>query len=180
MNQPCDFFIFWLSKIHISSTVIVSSVFPPRYHLSSDQHRHITVLCYASFSWSQDELIVFVLSSDNASSHRIPSRAKTKTLNMHHHRQPASPDRLTPNLHYYKNIISALTTLSITQPHLHFASSLAKAPWHQSSTRRYRFLSPSSHAYHPSAQWHPRWWTSRASFAFRIAYQYVNSREKIF
>jgi hypothetical protein len=43
---------------------------------------------------------------------------------------------LTPTLHYYKNVISTLTTISITQPRLHFVSSLARAPCHRSSTRR--------------------------------------------
>jgi hypothetical protein len=67
-----------------------------------------------------------------------------------------------------------------TQSRLHFASSLARAPHHRCSTHRRLFLSPLSHAYHPSAQWHPRWWPSRPSFASRIIYRYVNSCKKIF
>jgi hypothetical protein len=45
---------------------------------------------------------------------------------------PLSLNRLTPSFHYYKNVISTLTTLSITQPRLHFTSPLIRA-WHPSS-----------------------------------------------
>jgi hypothetical protein len=62
--------------------------------------------------------------------------------------------QLDPTLHCYKNAISTLDTLSITQSCLHFASSLARAPHHWSSTRRCRSLLPSSHANHPSTQRH--------------------------
>jgi hypothetical protein len=87
----------------------------------------------------------------------------------------SSPDSPTITLHCYKKVISILPTLPITQPHLHFASSLARASHHRSSTRRHRSLSLSSHAHHLSAQRHPRWWTSRPSFASWTAYQHVNS-----
>jgi hypothetical protein len=43
---------------------------------------------------------------------------------------------LTPTLHYYKKVISTLVTHLITQPYLYFASSLVRAPRHQSSTHR--------------------------------------------
>jgi hypothetical protein len=39
---------------------------------------------------------------------------------------------------------------------------------------------PSFHAHRPSAQRHPRWWTSRPSFICRTTYQHVNSCKKIF
>jgi hypothetical protein len=95
----------------------------------------------------------------------FPSRAKTETLNMHHRRQPPSPERPTLTLHCYKKVILILITLLTTQPHLHFAYSLARAPRHRSFTRRHRFLSPPSHVHHPSAQRHPWWWTNRPFFA---------------
>jgi hypothetical protein len=73
-----------------------------------------------------------------------------------------------------------LITLLTTQLCLHFASSLARAPRHQSSTRRCYSLSLLSHTHCPSAQWHPRWWTSQPSFTSWIAYRHVNSRKKYF
>jgi hypothetical protein len=50
-------------------------------------------------------------------------------------------------LHCYKNIISTMATLRTTQPCLHFASSLVRAPRHQSSTHHHCSLSPMSHAW---------------------------------
>jgi hypothetical protein len=70
--------------------------------------------------------------------------------------------------------------LSTTQRSFHFASSLARAPCHQSFTHCCRSHSPPSHTHHPSAQWHPRWWTIRPSFTSQTTYRYVNSRKKIF
>jgi hypothetical protein len=107
-----------------------------------------------------------------------PSQAKTEALNPHHRGRLPSPNRLTPILHCYKKIISTLTTLRTTQPRLYFASSIARAPWHRSSTRHRRSLSPLSHSHHPSAQWLSRWWTSRPTFTSQTAYRYVNSRKK--
>jgi hypothetical protein len=75
-----------------------------------------------------------------------------------------------------KKIILSLTTLPNTQLRLYFASSLAGAPSHRSSTRHHRSLSPLSHTHHPSAQRHPQWRTSRLSIASRTVYQHVNSR----
>jgi hypothetical protein len=71
-----------------------------------------------------------------------------------------------------------LTTLPTTQSRLHFASSPARATCHRSSTCRCRSFSPSSHVYHPSAQWYPRWWNNRPSFTFWTTYQHVNSCKK--
>jgi hypothetical protein len=127
---------------------------------------HTTVLCHASFPWSHDELTTSTSSSGNAPSYRLPSRAKIKPLNPHHRHRPPSPDRPTLTLHCYKKVISTLATLPTTQPHLHFASSLARALHHQSSICRYHSLSLPSHIHHPSTQWHSWWWTSRPSFCF--------------
>jgi hypothetical protein len=149
-------FIFQPSKIHVSPTGVVSCLSPPRCHLSSDQRRHATTPYHSSFPLSQDELTASASSSDNALSHCLPSRAKTKTLNPQHHRRLLSLNRPTHTIHCYKKIISILATLPITQLCLYFASSLARAPRHRSSTRRRHSLSLLSHAHHPSAQQHPQ------------------------
>jgi hypothetical protein len=72
-------FIFWPSKIRVSLTGVVSSLFAPRCHLSSDRCRYVVMSCHAYFSWSQNELTASTLSSDNVSSCWLPSRAKTET-----------------------------------------------------------------------------------------------------
>jgi hypothetical protein len=90
-----------------------------------------------------------------ASSHGIPSRAETETLNLYHSRRQLSLDLSTHTLHWHNNIISILVTLPTTQPRLLFTSSLARAPHHRSSIRHRCFLS-SSHAYHLSTQQHSR------------------------
>jgi hypothetical protein len=51
-------------------------------------------------------------------------------------------DRPTSTLHCYKKIISTLVTLPTTQSHLHFVSSLARAPRHRSSTRYHTPIIP--------------------------------------
>jgi hypothetical protein len=56
-----------------------------------------------------------------------------------------SSDHPTPILHCYKKIISTVATLPTTQLHLHFASSVARAPRHRSFTHHHRSLSPLSH-----------------------------------
>jgi hypothetical protein len=135
---------------------------------------------HASFPLSQDELAASALASGNALSCCLPSRAKTEAFNPHHHRRLLSPDSLAPTLYYYKKNISTLATLRTIQPRLHFTSSIARAPRHQSSTHCCHSLSFLSHAHHPSIQWHMQWRTSRPSFASWIVYQHVNSRKKIF
>jgi hypothetical protein len=85
-----------------------------------------------------------------------PSRAETKVLNLHHRYWPPSTDSPTPTHHCYKNVISILVTFPTTQPRLHFASSLIRAPHHWSSTRCHHSLSPLSHIHRSSAQRHPR------------------------
>jgi hypothetical protein len=150
------FFIF-PSKIHVSLTDVVSSISSPWYRLSSGQRHHAITPCHASFPWSQDELGTSASSFGDVSSCHLPSRFETETLNPHH--SLSSPDSPTPILHWYRKVISILITLHITQPHLHFTSSLVKAPRHRSSIRHRRSLSSSSHTHHPSTQRHSRWQT---------------------
>jgi hypothetical protein len=144
------FFIFQPSKISVSPISIVSSIFPPRCHLSYGRRRHIVTPCHTSFSLNQDELATSASSSGNASSCSLSSRVKIEALNLHHHSRPPTLDHPTPTLHCYKKIISTMATLPTTQPRLYFTSSLARAPHHQSSTHCYHSLSPMSHAHHPS------------------------------
>jgi hypothetical protein len=136
--------------------------------------------CHTSFPLSRDKLATSASCSGNASPVAPHSWAKTETLNTHHRRRSSSPDRPTPILHCYKKVILTLTILPTSLLHLHFDSFWARAAHHQSSTCRCRSLSPLFHAHRPSVQWHPRWWTSRPSFASWTAYRYVNSRKKIF
>jgi hypothetical protein len=145
-------FIVRPSKIRFKPIDVVSSLSPPWCCLSFDRRRHAAVLCHTSFPWSQDELAAAVSPSGNASSRCLPSRAETKALNPHHRHRPPSPDHPTPTLHCYKKVISILATLPTTQPRLHFASSLARAPRHQSSTHCRHSLSPPSHIHRLSAQ----------------------------
>jgi hypothetical protein len=112
----------------------------------------VIVPCHASFPWSQNELVASASSSGKASPHRLPSRTTSEALNLHHCHWPPSLYSSTPTLHCYKKVNSTLATLPTTQLCLPFASFLAKAPHHRSSTRHYRSLSPQSHAHHPSAQ----------------------------
>jgi hypothetical protein len=146
-----NFLYFLIRKIHISLTDVVSSISPPWCHFSSDRHRHTATPCHTSFPLSQDELTASTLSSNNALSHRLPLRAETKTLNLQHRLRLLSSIRPTHILHCYKNTISTLVTLSITQLRFHFTSFSARAPRHQSSTCRRHSLSPLSHAHRPSA-----------------------------
>jgi hypothetical protein len=67
------FIIFRFSKIRVSSTDIVSSTSPTRCRLFSGRCRHAVALCHTFFSWSQDELVAFASSFNNASSRRLPS-----------------------------------------------------------------------------------------------------------
>jgi hypothetical protein len=140
-------FIFCLNKIHVIPTDIVSSLFPPRCHLSSGQRRHAVTPCHASFLLSQDDLTASASSSGNVLSYRVPSRTETEALNLHHCRRLPSSERLTLTLHCYKKIILILSTLSITRSRLYFVFSLARASHHRSSTRRRHFFSLLSHAH---------------------------------
>jgi hypothetical protein len=155
-SSPSIFIIFWPSKIHVSPTNVVSSLFPLQCRLSSNWHHHATAPCHASFLWNQDEFATSNSSSDNTSSCRLSSRAETEAMNLHHRRWPPSPDSptSTPTLYYYKKFILILATFPTTQLRLYFVSSLVRAPCHQSSTRHRRSLSPLFHAHRTSAQQH--------------------------
>jgi hypothetical protein len=120
-------------------------------------------LCHASFPLNQDEFAASTSSSSNASSRRPPLEPKPKHW-----------------IRCYKMIISTLATLPTIQSRLHFASSLAKAPHHQSSTRRRCSFLSLSHTHRHSTQWHSHWWTSWPYFAFWTTYRYVNLHKKIF
>jgi hypothetical protein len=146
------FFIFWPSKIRVNPTGVVCSLSPPRCRRFFDRRRYTITPCHASFSLSQDKLTASASSSDNASSHRLPSRVKTEVLNPHHCCRLPTPGRPTLTLYCYKKIISTLVTLPTTQLCLHFVPSLARVPRHQSSTSHRRSLSPMYHIHCPSAQ----------------------------
>jgi hypothetical protein len=150
------FFIFWYIKIRASPIGVVSSLSPPRWRLSSGRHHHTVAPCHTSFPLSQDELSTSASSSSNDLSRHLPSRVKTEALNPHHRCRLPSSNLSTPTLHCYKNIISTLATLPTTQPCLHFASFLARAPCYRSSTHRRRSLSLLPHTHRRSAQRHLR------------------------
>jgi hypothetical protein len=135
-----DFLYFWPSKIRVTPTHVVSSLSPSQCCLSSGWRRHTTAPCHTSFSLSQNELAAAASSFNNTCSWRLPSPAETEALNPHHHHRPPSPDRLTPTLHYYKNVISTLVTIPTIQPHLHFVRSLARVTHHRSSTHHHHSL----------------------------------------
>jgi hypothetical protein len=170
------FFIFWLSKIHISLIGVVSFLFSPRCHLSSDRRCHAIS---RFLSLEPRQLAAFASYFGNALFRHLPSRSKIEVLNPHHRRRPPFLDSLTPTLHYYKKFISILITLPTTQLRLYFASSLVRASRHQSFTHHRRFLSPSSHSNRSSAQRQTRWWTSRPSFTSRKAYRHINLYKNI-
>jgi hypothetical protein len=144
LNRLTGFSLFFSSVRFVSAQL--SSSLPFSLPGAASPPAHIVTPCHTFFPWSQDELIVSASSSSSASFRRLLSRAETEALNLHRHCQPTFSDRSTSTLHYYKNVISILVTLSTTQQHLYFISYLARAPCHRSSTRYHRSLSPSSHA----------------------------------
>jgi hypothetical protein len=149
LNRPLGFYSFF-SPVRFTSVNwrrLLSFPFLVPHLLQPTSPHHDTAPCHASFSWSQDELTVSSSSSSNTSSHRISPQAETKALNSHHHHRPPYPDRPTLTLYCYEKIVSTLPTLPTTQSCLHFASSLARAPHHQSSIHHHCSLSPSSHAH---------------------------------
>jgi hypothetical protein len=163
-----NFIIFWRNKICVSSTDVVSFLSPLRCHLSSDWCRHVAVPCHASFLCSQDELAASALSFGNASSSRLPFWVETKhwirSTDASHSPRTA---RLPPST-------------AIKRSSQSWSLSLARAPYHLSSTHCRRSLSPLSHVHRPSAQRHLRWRTSWPSIAFRTTYRHVNSCKNIF
>jgi hypothetical protein len=169
-----DFLYFWPSKICVSPTDVVSSLSSFRCRLSSDRHCHaVCRVALRSHGAKTSSLLPLHLPATLCPV--VSSRVETEALNLHHRRRPPSSDRSTPTLHSYKNVISTLVTLSTTQARLHFASSLARASHHWSSTRHRHSLLLSSHAHRLSAQRHPRWRTSRIFFTSLTAY-WLNKR----
>jgi hypothetical protein len=126
LNQLCEFSLFF-DLVRFAS---IQPALSPPFLLPgvTSPPVDLVMLHHASFPWSQDQLTNYTSSFGNASSRRLPSWVKIEALNLHHHRQPPSPNRPTLTLHCYKKVISTLITLSITQSRLHFTSTLAKAP----------------------------------------------------
>jgi hypothetical protein len=186
LNRPCEFSLFF-GPVRFTSAQLMSSPLFPLLGATSPpadivmMSRSITLPFYWTKMSSLPLLYLLAMMCPVASPlDHLPSQTETEALNLHHcHRLPSS-DRPTPTLYCYKVIIATLATLPTTQPRLYFASSLASAPRHQSSTRRHCSLSLLSHAHRPSAQWHPQWRSSRPSFASRTTYWYINSHKKIF
>jgi hypothetical protein len=132
-----NFLHFLPSKICVSPTGVVSSLVPPLLRPTSPHRR--TVLLFLPMGPRRAHCLCFIFWQCF-----IPppsSQNKTEALNLHHHCRPLSPDKPTP---------TTLVTLPTTQPRLHFASSLARAPCHWSNTRCHRSLSPPSHTHRPS------------------------------
>jgi hypothetical protein len=150
IDRVIFFFIFQSSKIHVSPTSIVSSLSSPWCRLSSVRCRHAATPYHASFPWSQDDLAASASSSSNTLSRCLPPQTETKALNPHQRRRPPSPNHPILILHCYKNVILTLTTILITQSHLYFTSSLARAPSHWSPTHHHRSISSLSHTHRPS------------------------------
>jgi hypothetical protein len=120
------FFIFWPSKIRVSPTGIISSLFPPRCRFSFGRRRHATTPCVTLPShWVKTSSLppLHLL----AMLHPVTSPLEPKL------RICITVTGRPPTLHCYKKIISTLITLLITQPSFHFASSLAIAPCHWST-----------------------------------------------
>jgi hypothetical protein len=143
------FFIFCPSKICVSLTVVLLHFSSPVLSLlrSMSSRHHIV----SHFSLSQDELAASDSSFDNVLSYCLPFQVETEVLSSHYRRRITSLNRLTHTLYYYKKIISILVTHLTTQPRLHFASFLARAPRHQSFVCYSRSLSPLSHAHYSLA-----------------------------
>jgi hypothetical protein len=165
LNQSCEFFLFFGPERFVLVQLTSSPPFPYP-SVASPLNGIVMPLCRVTLPshWVKTSSIRHL--SATLCPTVSPSRTGTETeaLNLHHHRNLPFLDRLTLTLFWCKKIISALITLSTTQPRLYFAFSLGKTPGHQSSIHHRRSLSPFSHVHHPSAQWHPRWWISRHSF----------------
>jgi hypothetical protein len=104
-----DFSYFLASKICVSPTGVVFSLFSPRCRLSSGQRCHTAVPCHASFPWIQDELSASTSSSDNASFHHSPSRAETEAINLHHPLQEKQ-FIITPPIYFWYGLIIVADT----------------------------------------------------------------------
>jgi hypothetical protein len=130
LNLTCIYFKkIKLTYHYFKCLLFICSNWIDRCHLSFCRCHHATALCHTFFPWSQHDLAAFASSSSNTSSHRVPSRAEIEALNPYHYRWPPSLDHTTPTRHCYKKVISALITLSTTQPGLYFTSSLPRTPY---------------------------------------------------
>jgi hypothetical protein len=122
------FLQFSVSKIRVSPTHVVSSLFPPRCRFYSVRRRHTVTPCHASFSCSQDEFAPSTSSSVNTSSRRLPSQAEIKVLNLYHRHSPTlilncykkSHLNLGHSLHHSTtSLFYLLTSQSATSSELH-------------------------------------------------------------
>jgi hypothetical protein len=159
------FFIFRPSKIRANPTDVVSSLFLLRCRLTSGRRRHTIVPFYALFPLhllAMIRLVAFPLESKPK--HWIHITVVDHSL---------WTARLPLSI-VIKKVISTLSTIFITQPCLSFATSLAKAQHHRSSTCRHHSLSLPPHSYCPAAQWDPQWRTSRLFFASQTTYWHAN------
>jgi hypothetical protein len=150
LNRPRRFFFSFFNLVRFTSAQLASSSPFPLPDIACPQSDVVTP-CHTSFPLSQDELVASASSSSNFSFRRLPSRAETKALNLHHHRRLPFPNLPTPTLHNCKKSISTLITLPTTQLCLHLAFSLARASHHQSSARHHCSLSQLSHVHRPFA-----------------------------
>jgi hypothetical protein len=164
----------------VSVQLTSSTLFPLSDVVSPPTKFDTVAPCHAFFLWSQDEFAASASSSDNTPSRSLSSRAETKALNLQHHRWSPSPDSPTSTLYCYKQVISNLVALPITQLCLHFTFFLARAPHHWSSTCLRRSLSPPFQAHYPFTQWHLQWWTNRSSFTSWTGYRYVDLYKNVF
>jgi hypothetical protein len=100
-----NFTQFWPSKICVSPTDVISSLFIPQCHLSFGWCCHAIVLCHTFFHKAKTSLLPPL--------HHLAT-LHLKALNLHHYHRPPSLDHLTHILYYYKNIISILITFLTT------------------------------------------------------------------
>jgi hypothetical protein len=143
-NSSLSFCSSWIYRVNL--TGVISSISSLRCRLSSGWRRQAATPCHTSFPSSQDELTTSASSSGDASSCRLPSRAETEVLNLHHrHWPPSSAIKKSsqPCHSPHHSIVSPFYLL------------LARASCHQSFTRHRCSLSPSSYAHHPSTQRYP-------------------------
>jgi hypothetical protein len=153
--ESIAWFFFWPSKICVSSTGIISSLFALWCHLSSGRRRHAVAPCHASFPWSQDDIITSISTSGNTSSRRSTLEPKPKDwICIIAAGHPLWTTRLPPST-TIKGHLNLDHSPHHSQLRLYFAFSLARAPHHRSFTRRRHSLSLTSHVHRPAVQQHP-------------------------
>jgi hypothetical protein len=103
-----DFLYFWSNKIYVCPNDIVSSLFPPRWCLSSNWCRHtMSRLLPIELRWTH--YLHFIFRQCFIPSHSLLSQNRSIEFTPS---QSSSSDRSTHTLHCYKKIISIMTTLS--------------------------------------------------------------------